>query len=362
MRFELLLALLMTSLLPAVASAEPNGGTVSGQVVNKTSGGGPTAGITVALISFGRKEQAPLGQVTTTADEAGHYSFTGVDRDPNLVYLLIARYADISYPSPSPFQLQEPSMQVDIPVYESTSNDDALQLERLNLLVLGADQGTLQFMQMGAIVNNGDRTFVTANPQDQQLAQAVKFALPRGALGAQMQSGFDQDDVIPGVGGIQVTTPLLPGRHEFALSFQLPYNGSSADLSLQVPYPTAAFNVYVPANGPRLDSSAVTASGNANLGGQQYALYTAANLPKAAVVASSVSGLTGASGSLGPTQLALLSLGVVLLVLGGGVVLLGARGRSHTAPAQPSDAASLEHERLELVVRLAALDERHAAG
>jgi hypothetical protein len=54
---------------------------------------------------------------------------------------------------------------------------------------------------------------------------------------------------------------------------------------------------------------------------------------------------------------------VVLFVLGGGVLLFGARSRpaasgAATAPA-PEQA---EQERLELVVRLAALDERFAAG
>jgi len=357
-----LFAALLIALVPAVAFADPKDGSVIGHVVNKTSGGGSTGGVPVALISFGRKEQAPLGRMVTTADADGGYSFAGVDRDPNIIYLVVAQYSNISYPSEAPFQILEPSVEFDVPVYESTSADDALQFERLNLLVLGADQGSLQFMQMGAIVNNGDRTFVAANPQDQQLARAVKFALPRGALGAQMQSGFDQQDVIPGIGGIQVTTPLLPGRHEFALSFQLPYNGSSADVSLQMPYPTAAYSVYLPNTGLRLDTSALTSGGNAVLGGQQYALYSASNLPKATIVAGSVTGLAATPGSLGPTQLALISLGVVLFVLGGGVVVLGARGGPAAARPATADVASLEQERLELVVRLAALDERYAAG
>ena len=77
-------------------------------------------------------------------------------------------------------------------------------------------------MEMGALVNNSDRTFVTANPQDQALARAIKFALPNGALGVQMQSGFSDQDVQAGIGGVLMTSPVQPGRHEFALSFQLP--------------------------------------------------------------------------------------------------------------------------------------------
>src|SRR3989442_8243788 len=111
---------------------------------------------------------------------------------------------------------------------------------------MGADQGVVQLMQMGALVNTSDRTFVTANPQDQALARALKFALPSGALGVQMQTGFSDKDVIAGAGCVQVTSTVLPGRHEFALSFQVPYAGSTADLSMQLPYPTTTYSVYLP--------------------------------------------------------------------------------------------------------------------
>src|SRR5438067_2982829 len=249
---------------------------VTGQVVNKTAGGGSTAGTTVLLVAFGGKEQAPVGQRSAQTDIQGRFSFDGLDRDPNLVYIALARYQNVNYPTDQPFQLQDQATHpADIVVYEATNADDAIQLERLNLLVVGADQGIVQFMEMGSLINNGDRTFVTANPQDQALAHALKFALPNGALGVQMQTGFSDQDVIPGVGGVQVTSPVLPGRHEFALSFQVPYAGTNADVSLQLPYPTGSYSVYLPNTGLKLDGSALSPGGATQLGGQAYALYSA---------------------------------------------------------------------------------------
>src|SRR5205807_10101963 len=212
-------------------------------------------------------------------------------------------------------------------VYEATTADDAIQLERLNLLVVGADQGVVQFMEMGSLVNSSDRTFVTANPQDQALARAVKFALPSGALGVQMQTGFSDQDVIPGVGGIQVTSPIPPGRHQFAMSFQLPYSGSNADLSMQIPYPTSSFSVYLPDTGIKLEGSPLQSGGPTQLGGQSYSLYNAANVAKATMIGGQLAGLGSAAG-VATSQLALISLGVVLLVIGGGVVLFGGRLRA----------------------------------
>jgi hypothetical protein len=355
-------ALVLLTCASVSAFAAPNDGTVSGQVVNKTSGGGSTGGTSVLLIAFGRKEQAPLGQQTGNADEDGRYTFTGVDRDANNVYLTVARYQNVNYPSDTPFQLtDQASTQADITVYDATTTDDTIQLESLNLLVMGADKGIVQLMEMGAFINNGDRTFVTANPQDQQLANAIKFALPRGALGVQMQAGFSDQDVVPSVSGIQVTSPIPPGRHQFALSFQLPYNGSDVDVGLQVPYPTSSFSVYLPDSGIKLQGSPLQSGGPTQLGGQTYSIYTAANVAKATMIGGQLAGLGGASG-IPTNQLALISLGVVLFVIGGGVLLFGGRLRHAPAITPARSGLDDEQERLELVVRMAALDERFAAG
>jgi hypothetical protein len=349
--------LLLLTAMPV--SAQSGEGVITGLIVNKTSGAAQPQGANVTLVTFGRKEQAPLDQRTARTDAESRYTFSGLSRDPNLVYITVARYEGVNYPSETPFQLvDDATYQADISVYETTTADDALQLERLNMLVLGAEQGSLRLMQMGALVNSGDRTFVTANPQDQALARAVRFPLPRGAMGVQMQTGFNNQDLIGGPSGVQVTSPVLPGRHEFALSFELPYSGSSADLTLQLPYQTGTYNVYLPSTGIGLDTNSLAARGSSQLGGQVYSLYSASNLPRSALVPGQVTGL-GASG-IAPGQLTLIGLAVVLLVLGGGVVMLGVRGRRPSAA--PADSKSLEQERLELVVRLASLDERFAAG
>src|SRR5439155_1727002 len=206
---SLLAALVLLAVTTLPVAAEPNDGSIVGHVINKTAAGASPGGANVILVSFGRKEQAPLGQRTTQADADGRYSFTGLDRDANVVYITLARFQSVNYPADQPFQLVDQSdYQADISVYEVTNADDAIQLERLNLLVVGADQGVVQFMEMGALVNNSDRTFVTANPQDQALARAIKFALPNGALGVQMQSGFSDQDVQAGIGGVLMTSPV----------------------------------------------------------------------------------------------------------------------------------------------------------
>ena len=353
------LVLLLISASPA--SAQPNDGTIRGQIVNKTTGGSPVGGASVRLVTFGRHEDAPLGQRTTQSDAGGRYSFDKLDRDPNLLYVPFVHYADVNYRPDQLAQLaDQEAWQLDVAVYESTTDDRAIQLEQLGVLLIGGDQGMLQFMEMGALSNTGDRTFVTANPQDQAMAHAIRLPLPSGAIGIQMQSGFSNQELTSGVGAVQVTTPLPPGRHEFAMSFQMPHTGSAADLTLQLPYRTATYTIYVPESGVRLNAPALTDSGPSVLGDQSYRSYRASNVAGATVIAAGLSGLDSTS-TLDPTVLAILTLVVVVCVVGGGAVLI-TRGARRTAPQRRHELPDPVQERLDLVVLIAVLDERLAAG
>jgi hypothetical protein len=213
---------------------------------------------------------------------------------------------------------------------------------------------------MGALLNTGDRTFITTNPQDLALVHAIRLPLPGGALGIKLQSGFNTQDLTPGVGGVQVTSPVTPGRHEFALSFELPHTGSSADVTLQLPYPTATYSIYVPETGVRLNASGLAPDGSMALGDQSYTVYRASNVPRAAIIPGELSELSSSS-AISPTELTVLSLAVVLLVFGGGAVLFTRRTK-RTAPQTRKGPADVAQERLDLVVRIAMLDERFAAG
>ncbi len=366
----LLAAGLLTVLLGAApALADPLDGVVSGTVTNKSVEGASPAGDTAYLLVFGVKEQAPIDEKRTSVGPDGRYAFTGVDRDPNLAFFVLVEHQSVQYSNPTPFQLKdEPAHQADVDVYDSTSSDTAIQFDRTNLLVVGVQPGILQVMQMGSVTNTGDRTFVPENPDGGVLARGIRFSVPKGAMGAQMEAGFDPDSVVQSTDGIQVVSPLRPGTQQFAMSFQLPFNGSAADLDLRFNYPAAAFSLYLPQNGPQLEGSTLQSQGSAALGGQQFALYGANGVARDSVLGMRVTGLPSTGGlGLGPTQLAAISAGTVLLVLGAGTLVLSARRRQPTAAVAGAEtelpgASDLEQERMQLVMRLASLDERFAAG
>ncbi|MBI2755245.1 MAG: SHOCT domain-containing protein [Chloroflexi bacterium] len=371
-RFVVLaLSVLVVALfVPGSALAEPNDGVVEGSVTNASANGQSPAGDDVIMLQFSVAAQSQVGELTTKVGPDGSYRFENVDRNPDFAYYVIVVHQSVSYPSATPFQLKEATSQrADVRVYDSTTQDNVLRYERLNLLVADAEPGMLQVFQMGAVVNTSDRTFIPANPQDGFLARAIKFPLPEGALEAQFQTGFRDEDRQAAVGGIQVTTPLKPGRQEYAIAFMLPYTGTEADLSVQLPYPADAVQVYAPETGAKLQSANLESRGRGDFGGQQFALYGANGVSAGTKLGARLTGLASGGGSaFSPNQLALFSLGAIALVVGAGFLVLG-RGRRMRATATPKrsqapegDAAEPDDERVRLVVKLAMLDERFAAG
>lgn len=365
MKALLSIGVLLAALFGATgASAEPLDGVVTGQVANGTNGGTSPAGDTAVLLVFSVSQQAQVDEKSATVGDDGTFRFDGVDRDPNLAYFVLVQHQGVTYPSSQPFQLRDTTEQVvEVRVFDTTTSPDALVLERSNLLLIDQEPGMLSLLQMGAMVNTGDRTYVTENPQDLVLARGIQFPLPRGAMGARLETGFRNEDVLSSADGIQVTTPLKPGRQEFALSFQLPYTGSSADLSLRVPYPAGQFSVYVPENGPSVRSDLLTSGSRAEMGGRSFGVFGASNVGRNARVSARLENLTWGGGSgLSPNQLTLVSLGVVIFALSAGVLVFGSRWRGRSSAAQPAPATDPNQERLELLVRLASLDERYESG
>lgn len=353
-------AIVALFLTMTTAAAEPVDGTIDGHVTNGTAGAGSPTGDEVTLMKFGTADHAQKDQQTTTIGDDGAYSFSGLDRSPDLVYVVVVDHEGVGYPSSGPVDLQQDGGgHADIQVFDATSSDSNISFDRLNLVLANTDPGLMQLYEMGVVVNTADRTFVPENPQTGALAHGLRFALPHGALGPKVQAGFSDEDLAPAPGGVQITSPIVPGQHQFALSFRLPYSGTSADLGLQIPYATTTFNLYLPDGGPRLTSDRLNANGRATLGSRTFSLATAENVSDSTSIAARLDGLPAAGAELTTTQVALAALGALLIGAGLGALALSLRARRRN---RPRAMARFERERLRLIDRVADLDERFEAG
>jgi hypothetical protein len=356
---SLALATLALLLAATTAAAEPNDGTLDGQVTNGTAGASIPTDDQVTLLVFGKADQAQKNQLTAPIDADGHYAFSGLDRSADNVYVVLVDHGGVAYPGSAPVDLeQDATGHADIQVFDSTASDADIHFERLNLVVAGTDPGLMQLYEMGAIVNASDRTFVPEDPQAGALSHGLRLGLPHGALGAKVQAGFSDGSLTPAPGGVQVNEPIMPGRHEFALSFRMPYTGTTADVGFQVPYPATTFNIYVPEGGPRIESDRLTTHGRASMGARSFSVSTSDNVNGNDSVAARLADLPQAGGELSTLQIGLAGLGALLVIGGLGAVGVSLRARRRA----PRIVSPAERERQRLINRLATLDERYESG
>jgi hypothetical protein len=342
---------------------EPNG-QITGQVANGTPGGSGLDGDTVTLASL--RESGWQTERTTVTDAQGQFSFTGLPRDGATLYLPIAAHGGAWYYPGQPVSLSDsPSAEVQITVYDPTPTDDALRYERSALLIAGVQPAALSVMEMSGLSNTEPRTVIGTDRTGSGQAISARFPLPTGAIGFQPQRGFFDSQLVPIQEGMGLIWPVFPGRQELAFSYQLPYNGDRVVIDKVLAYPVGTFAVYVPEGRLELSSPTLQPQGATELGGRRYQLYTATDLDRGDRISAQISGISAAVNGPQPPMTAplMVAAGATLLMVGlGGAFAWRRRQVRHVSSADPDMhevSAEPSEERHQLILEIAALDERH---
>jgi hypothetical protein len=334
-------------------------GRIEGTIVNGTAGAAAPAGLPVTLHVF--RDRTRIGEEVVQTDQNGRFVVESLDVGANYVYFPVAEYGGASYFPERPVNLDDaPSKSVEVRVFEPTDSDEAIRFDRSNLLIMGVSDTSLTIMEMGAVVNQSDRTYV-AQPGD-GAGTTLRFTLPRGAAQVAPQAGFSASGITAMPDGFASSDPVLPGRHEIAFSYRLPVQGSTIDIAKRQQYPTRVFNLYAPESGLTVVTPSLTYQGGTELGGQRFQLYSAQNLTEGATVTIRLAGLPWA---FRPTPLQI-GLGVVGL---GAAIIVAAllfQLRRPVTSARPRVATKngvlTQHREDSLLESLVDLDDRFARG
>ena len=360
------LALALTALLlPALmllaggsASQAEEEGTISGTVVNKTEGGGSTAGLPVTLAVFGLGE--PTTQETVT-DEAGGFTFEQVPVSPDAAYHLTAVYADVEYVSPivsvdSPGDLAGQ----EIAVYETTSDPAAIRASLMHLVMMPDEEtGSLVVSELIVIENSGDRTYVGAAADDpQEERQTLSFFVPVDALEVTIIDGLLVDNLVGTDFGFVDSAPWEPGTREVVFSYSLPYQGSDYVFRTELDFPADTVSILLAKSAGGLESGAPFVEDETVIQGQTYLRASADNLEAGAPIQVNLTDLPDVGG--GNRDQAIFA-ALVVAVLGVAVVAgFTLYRRSRLAAVFAED--PVEREKANLLLSIAELDRQHEAG
>jgi len=257
-----LLSLSLTGILAAAAHA----GTLSGTVINRTTGKAtPNIDLTLLSPTQGMRE---LG--SAKSDAQGHFTITN-DAIGAAPVLVRATYHDVSYNTFAP--PGRPNVEVEI--YDLSKDIKTVSI--VNHIII---------FQPGADKLIGAEEYIVRNASQPPEAYFrtegnFEFTIPEKAKLQQVSTvnasgmSVQQASIDKGKGRIAIAYPFRPGDTSIRLSYEMPYSSSATTLKLTAVYPGVSTLVVVPPG--------VTITGDGlSAAGQQQGMFLFTHEPLAA--------------------------------------------------------------------------------
>lgn len=355
-------------------------GVIEGRLVQGSAGAEPPAAQEMTLMAYMSFTPVATFTATTTAD--GGFRFDQLATAPEVVYYVGTDYAGVAYGSDL-FSLAPltPTVQLEIPIYETTAEPDALRISRTQWVV---DQlpGELRVRQVLLVANDQDRTVIGRPLDGAERPVTAALPVPANAVDLQFQDGA-LDARYQRVGDVVYdTTPIRPGdqSRQVLMGYTIPFTATDAAFTTEFAYPVDALTLLV-ADLPGLEaevSAPLEAVGNQTVQGVAYRVWNG-QLDAAQAVTVAMQNLVPAGGSdprLTPAALptpilaappaaasptipplfAALGVGALVLIAGAGILYW-----KYSRDKQKTLQMLLDAKE-RLLSEIAILDDRHAQG
>jgi hypothetical protein len=370
MRLALLAIVLFVGLSPLVHA---EGGVVQGQVINGTAGVEATLeGLPVRLYVYSGHTLKDTRRAST--DAQGAFRFDGVPTGSAWAAVVSVEYAGVEYHGKVLDLSTGTDFNSDITVYETTTDDAALAIERSHLIVeMGV--GQLEVTELVILANTGDRTYLGGEEVVPNRRATARLGLPTGATDVSFASAALAGAMVRTGQGFVDTRPIVPGQQQYVLSYALACEGSAYNLVKPIVYPTAGIDVLIDAPGAEVNAPALEYLGTREAEGRSYQHLGGRSLAKGADITLRFSGLgqpssqTGRQGSPAPldTPREPWWLTVVPLLAAAGLVPMVVVQLRRAAPApwplpRRQTASAVRAERDRMLADLVELDECYEAG
>jgi len=281
-----LLAIVFLLFPMTVVAWAQGSGVIEGQVFNGTSDGAPLEGLPVTLwISRGEEAEDSLQEIT---DEEGRFRFQDLDRE-GYIYQFEVEYQGVSYGSEAmAFPQGEDVLSIPFTVFEPTTSDADLWVERAHL-ILDFQPRAILVQEVQIFVNGGNTTYVGSVGEEG--GATVHFSLPQGASSVQLMEGLMACCVLETETGFASDRPIFPGLQQFVFTYELEYQSSAYTFAKEIAYPINSFDVLVADVGVEVTAPGLTVQEALSLEGGTYLHLTGQDLTPADAVALQLANL-----------------------------------------------------------------------
>ena len=348
---------------PARAQAEtpPAGpvGEVLGSVINSNTGRVVTESLEVMLHVLDL-DLADKDMKHAQSEADGTFVFPDVPFDANTQFAVMATFHGVTYFSNTlPADMTSMQVNIDVPVYETTTDLAAVQIDQMHVLFEFSTDG-LETKELYIISNSGERTVKDVYDLGGDKFASLKFPLPADADYIFFKPD-DQDRFVKLSGAFADTYPILPGDQpsQVMTSYLVPYSGERV-YTYTAPVNTARINFLLP------DQASISLNGPGLTGpesmtlqdGISYQVYSYSDLKADDTLNITIAGTTTNPQSNKKTN-NLIALGVGILglaVMGTGAWWLRRSESAQDEEAEGSDQPQ-EPTLEELIAEIARLDE-----
>lgn len=234
---------------PALAQDEnpPVGpvGDVRGTVINRNSGKVVTQSLEVMLhiLDMNFVDQ---GMEHGQSKPDGTFVFADIPFNETTQFAVMATYDGVSYFSETtPADMKSMQVSIDMPVYETTTDLSAVQIDQMHVLFEFSTDG-LETKELYIVSNTGERTVKDVYDLGEGKSAALQFPLPEDADYIFFKPD-DQDRFVKLNGTFADTYPILPGGQpaQIMTSYLLPFSGERV-YTYTAPVSTAKINFILP--------------------------------------------------------------------------------------------------------------------
>ena len=248
-------------------------GSISGQVLNKTSDG-PAPGVDLTLTSY--MGERPTGDKTIKSDEQGNFSFGDLAWDRS--YGLTVNFKGTQYSTDKMvFNPDEDAKVLNLPIYEPTSEDNDLAVVEAHMIVQSSEEA-LSVADLSLYSNNGDKVYVGGRETEDGRKESLKFSVPKGAQDLNFVHGAKPEDIVQTEYGFADTTSILPGEKRIVYTYNIALGSGTTKFDKTIDYPTENFLLLISDTGRTTKVSGLTSVETVVVQGESFLKWTGANL------------------------------------------------------------------------------------
>lgn len=292
-------------------------GEVTEKIVNQNQGTIVAESLEV-MLHIWDEEYVELGMLHAQSQPDGTFRFIEVDLAPGRLYAVMAIYDDVAYYSnTAPAVDGSNQLELDVPVYETTADLSAVQIDQMHVLFSFATDG-LETTEIYILSNWSERTVKGAVTLDDGQPATLRFPLPVDADFIFFQPD-QQDRFVKFSSGFADTNPLSPveDSRQIMVTYLTPFHDDYI-YTYTAPVNIQAINFLLPVDtGVTLQGAGLSASQPMDLNnGSSYLVYSYTGIGAGQTVQVSFSGKLQMKGenAYGTMKL-LLALGGILLGL-----------------------------------------------